>query len=316
MSGVRWRVVVTDSSFDGLDLEREELGEEVTLCGSQARTAEEVIAAGTGADGLLVQWAPVTAEVLSALPNTRAVVRYGIGLDNIDLAAAERFGVRVGNVVDYCTAEVATHAVAMILGRTRRLGVYDAGVKAGRWEPTEALPAVAATEVVGVVGLGRIGRVVARSLAGLGYRVLFWDPFRPPGPALPGVEEAGSLEELAEVAGHVTLHVPAGPETAGLVGRSLLRRLGPDGHLVNTARGALVDEVALLQALEERTLGWASLDVLANEPPAGVSAQLAAHPRVTMSPHVAYRSAESEDRLRRSAARLLRNFLEEDGHGR
>lgn len=307
-----WRVVITDSNFGSDDIEREELGEGVHLVKASAHTAEEVIAAGEGAVGLLVQWAPITRRVLEALPTVRYVVRYGVGLDNIDLVAARDLGVAVLNVDDYCIDEVASHATAMIEARARRLFAYDGQVKGGGWSPDDVeSPVPAPREAVGIAGLGRIGRAVAARIVALGHPVFYWDPYlaeSSEGVIDDRIARVDTLLTLAENVRHLSLHVPATAETIGMVTTPVLDALGDDGHVVNTARGSLVDEPALLRWLE-RGRAWASLDVLGNEPPDGTSRALAMHARVTVTPHVAYRSTGSPAVLRLRAATLMARLL-------
>jgi D-3-phosphoglycerate dehydrogenase / 2-oxoglutarate reductase len=302
-------VVITDSNFGSDDVEREVLGDAFLLRKEQAVTEDDVVAVSTDAQGLLVQWAPITAEVLDHLPRVRAIVRYGIGLDNVDLAAAEQRGIVVRNVDDYCIDEVATHAVSMIGAVNRRLADYDRGVKSGDWRPDVAAdPPPVEADPVGIVGLGRIGQAVATRLKALGHPVFAWDPYLGPD-GFDGVQRKDALVELATAVNHLTLHAPATPETEGMVSADVLDALGPRGHLVNTSRGAAVDEPALLDALDRGTVGWASLDVFTSEPPTGIAARLAGHPRVFATPHVAYRSLVSVSRLRRSAAQAIKQEL-------
>ncbi len=304
------KIVITDTNLGDGSHEVAELGEgyDVTLAG--VLTEDEVIASAQDAEGLLVQWAPITDRVLEALPGVRAVVRYGIGLDNIDLAAAERRGVAVSNVDDYCIDEVADHAAASIYAHSRRLTVAARRVAEHGWSTAGiAAPLPPAQDPVGMAGFGRIGRAVAARVAALGFPVHMWDPFATD---IPGdVTRHETLAGLAEAVNHLTLHMPSTDETAGAVDAGVLAALGAGGHLVNTARGALVDEDALLAALDAETLGFASLDVLTSEPPTDVAAKVAAHPRVLVNPHIAYLSTESLPQLRIRAARRLAVLLDE-----
>jgi len=304
------RVFITDSDFGDDAVEREVLADVCDLEMLQLVGEDELIAACAGADALLVQWAPIGERVLRALPGLRIVVRYGIGLDNIDLAAAAALGVEVRNVDDYCLEEVSDHAVAAVRAANRRLLDYDRAVKAGSWGPAVApAPLPPAEDPVGVAGYGRIGQRVARQLAHAGHPIVVWDP---PAAALAREHGHAVVETplaLAAASNHLTLHVPATPETAAVVGEELLAALGPAGHLVNTARGALVDEAALLRWLDAHAHARATLDVLAAEPPAALSRRLGEHPRVSASPHVAYLSSASLPRLRRTAAGHVREAL-------
>ncbi|HEU4701979.1 MAG TPA: C-terminal binding protein [Conexibacter sp.] len=308
MSGLR--AFITDSDFGDDSIEREALAGACELVRAHARSEDEVIEACAGAHALLVQWAPITERVLRALPELRVVVRYGIGLDNVDLVAAAHLGVTVRNVDDYCLGEVSDHAVAAICAANRRLADYDRAVKGGAWGPDVAsAPLPPAEDPVGIAGYGRIGQRVARRLAATGHPIVVWDP---PAEALArehGHAVAQTPVELAAASNHLTLHVPATSETKGLVGDAVLAALGPAGHVVNSARGALVDEEALLRWLDAAPAARASLDVLASEPPTGTSRQLASHPQALVSPHVAYLSSASLPRLRRTAAGYVREAL-------
>jgi len=298
-------VTITDCDFGDGEIEREVLGGGFHVSGPhQARTADDVVSVGAGADALLVQWAPITKEVLDALPDLTIIVRYGIGLDNIDLDAAEHCGVVVRNVDDYCLDEVAAHAIAFIASRTRRLAELNALVRSGEWgaQLGRDAPGNPGDETIGVVGLGRIGQRVAKQSQSLGFRVLGWDANSEV--AVEGVELAGSLLELAKRSDHLSLHIPLTDATRGIVDGRVMRALGPRGHLVNTGRGALIDEDALLDALDDGSLGWASLDVLVAEPPVLGSSgwNLTRFDRCTVTPHVAYQSASALGKLRRGAA--------------
>lgn len=304
-----YRVVVTDSDFPPDRLEANVLGDEFEVMYAQARRADEVIAAAQGAQGLLVQWASIDATVIRSLSELRAVVRFGVGLDNIDLDAAASSGIAVANIPDYCIDEVASHACAMIVADSRRLGAYDAAVKRGEWSQRRVgPPAPPSDDPVGIAGFGRIGQALAVKLIALGHPVHVSDPFMP-NTDLP-VVRMRDLVELADAVNHLSLHMPAGKDTVGSCGADVLAALGPDGHLVNTSRGTLVDELALLKALESDGIRWASLDVLSMEPPLSDAAlALARHPRVTCTPHVSYLSTKSETKLRRFAAKRLGALL-------
>ncbi len=312
------KVVITDTNLGDGFHERSVLGADYHVMKYNALTEEDVLAAGAGAAALLVQWAPITRRVLEGLlPSLRAVVRYGIGLDNIDLVAAEDLGVAVGNVDDYCLSEVADHAAASIYAHNRRLVTSGRAYEEHGWT-TEGIarPLPPADDPVGIVGYGRIGRGAADRVSALGFPVHIWDPYLTEAPE--GVTVWPTLTELAGNVRHLSLHIPLTQRSRGVVDREVLAALGPEGHLINTARGGLVDEPALLAALDSDELGFASLDVLETEPPRGVSAELAAHSRVLVTPHIAYLSARSLPALRRGAAEKVRHLLNttaKDGSG-
>ncbi|WP_222263237.1 C-terminal binding protein [Modestobacter marinus] len=304
------RVLVTDADYGTLDLEEEVLraaGHE--LLSAQCRTAAEVIEAARDADAVLVQYAPITAEVLGALPRLRLVSRYGVGVDVVDLAAARERGVWVCNVPDYGTTEVALHAVAMLLALMRNLTGHDREVHAGRWDHRLGgrLPRPGGL-TLGVVGLGRIGRTTMEGAAPWFGGVVGYDPYLPDDAWPAGVERLG-LEELFARSNAVTLHLPLTPETRGLVGADLLDRMPAGSFLVNTARGGLVELDAVAQALVDGRLAAVGLDVLPQEPPPA-DHPLLAHPRALLTPHVAWYSEEAEVELRRKAARNVVSWAE------
>ncbi|MFW3170991.1 C-terminal binding protein [Geodermatophilus sp. CPCC 206100] len=296
------RVVVTDAEYTSLDIEAGVLtvaGHE--LVRAQCRTPQDVIAAARGADALLVQYAPVPAEVLEALPQLRLVSRYGVGVDGVDLDAARVRGVWVCHVPDYGTTEVALHAVAMLLALLRNLTGHDREVRAGRWDYTLGGELRRPGDLtLGGVGLGRIGRMTVERAAPWFGACVGYDPHLPDDAWPPGVERT-SLADLFARSDAVTLHLPLTEETRGLVGADLLARLPRGAVLVNTARGGLVDPDAVLAALESGRLGGVALDVLPEEPPPPDS-PLLRHPRALVTPHVAWYSRQAEEELRRKAA--------------
>ena len=306
MAGV---VVITDCDHDNVDPERAVLdGHDVQLRVLACRTPEEVAAQAGDADVLLNQYVPITGEVLDALPRCRLVVRYGVGVDNVDVAAATERGVWVANVPDYGRDEVADHTLALALAVLRGVVVLDRSVRDGVWDLEAARPLHRlATLTYGVVGCGAIGRAVARRAAGLGMRVLGYDiPQVRSGPPI----ERVPLEGLLEAADVVSLHAALTPESHHLIGAAALGRMRPTAFLVNTARGGLVDAAALLAALDAGALAGAALDVLEGEPPDELGWRLARHPRVVATPHAAWYSEEAFHTLKTEVAREALRVLE------
>ena len=296
------RVLVTDAEYESLDIEAEVVtGAGHELLVARCRTPADVIAAAADVDALIVQYAPVPAEVLEALPRLRLVSRYGVGVDAVDLDAARARGVWVCNVPDYGTSEVALHAVAMLLALLRNLPGHDRSVHAGRWNYRLGGPLRRPAELtLGVVGLGRIGRTTMERAAPWFGGCVGYDPNLPDEAWPTGVERVG-LQELFARSNAVTLHLPLIPETRGLVGEQLLELMPAGSYLVNTARGGLVEIGAVLRALEDGRLAGVALDVLPEEPPPP-GHPLLGHPGALLTPHVAWYSEESEVDLRRKAA--------------
>ncbi len=250
------KVAVTDYTFDSLDTETAVLAPlGCTVVGRRCKTPEELKELVSDADAVLTQFAPVNAAVIAAMSRARVIVRYGIGVDNVDLEAARTRGIPVCNVPDYCTDEVADHTLALILALTRQAVATCTHVRSGKWSlpvPLETMHALKAL-IVGVVGFGRIGREVVHRLRGFKCKLLVFDP------AVSGaeVERAGctptGLDELLRTADIVTLHCPSTAATRGMIDRAALANMKPGALLINVARGNLVDTPALIEALRGPT---------------------------------------------------------------
>ena len=304
----RPQVVITDSDLASTADERVLREGGFATVRIQARTEEELIAslARTRADALIVQWAPVSAAALDAAPACRFISRLGIGLDMIDVDAATERGVAVANTPDYCVEEVAAHTIGMALWLLRGLGRYDAAVRRGEW--AAALPSPApcrpSAATIGVVGLGRIGSRVADQARALGFEVLGCDPHAPP---RPGVRLA-TFEELLRGSDLITLHAPLNEETSHLIRADTIALMRPGALLVNTCRGGLVDEAAVIEAVRSGQLAGVALDVFETEPlPA--DSPLRSLPNVLLTPHAAWYSPSSLAELPERAARQVVDFL-------
>ncbi len=292
---------VEEAVFAGLD---------VRLVRAPGASADEVIEAAREATAVLAGSLPrFTAQVLDALPRLKAIVRFGIGVDNVDLEAAAARGIRVANVPDYCIPEVATHTAALILAAARRLLPALQAAREGRWEVSVVRPLPACEALtVGLVGFGRIGQGVAERLRPFGFRLLAADPAVPPEVACGLGVTIAPLETVFAEADILTLHAPLTSATRYLVSRETLARMRPGAYVVNTARGGLVDEQALLEALDAGILAGAALDVLEQEPPPP-DHPLLRHPRVLLTPHVAWYSERAAVEMRRKAAEEVRRLL-------
>lgn len=297
-------VVITDYTFPSLDIERGLLSSVgAVLRDYQAKDEQEVIEALRGAEVVLTQFAPIGRRAIEALGPGATVIRYGVGVDNIDLEAAQERGVNVAYVPDYCIDEVADHTVASLLALLRKLKILDHQVRAGRWDPVKvAKPLLPFREtLVGFVGLGRIGRGVLERLRVFGFQFVVHDPYLSPDDTTElGIESAELNEMLAKVDA-LSLHVPLTSDTHHLVDAERLSRMKSTAVVVNTARGALIDANALAEALRRGTLAGAALDVFETEPLPGDS-PLRNSPNILLSPHVAWYSEDSLPRLQRLAA--------------
>lgn len=296
-------VLVTDRAWPGLEVERavlEPLG--ATLVEPGSPEPEAMVALAAELDAVLTCWRTVPPELLTAAPKCRMISRYGIGLDNIPVGLATELGMVVTNVPDFCLDEVSDHAMALLLAAARRIVTFSSETAGGTWVPSGGrdLPRLRG-KTLGVVGYGNIGRALAPKAAAFGLRVLVFSPSLTPGKMADGVIAAGSLDELLSEADFVSLHVPSTPATRAMIGESALRAMKPIAWLINTSRGAVIDESALVRALDEGWIAGAALDVLSVEPPPA-DHPLLCHPKTIVTPHVAFASAEAVVELRRRAA--------------
>src|SRR5205814_1805569 len=252
------KVLITDYDFPDLDLELSlfrEQGAEVTV--AQCRSEAEVIAAAQGCDALLVQYAPITDRVLGELPRVGIVSRFGAGYDTVDPEACRKHGVWLANSPDYGVGEVATHALALALALVRGIAIYDRDVRAGGWRYLAPGVLQRPSELtLGILGLGRIGKRMAHVSRNVFGRIVAHDPYLIDGD-FPAYVGRVSLYALFEQADIVSLHVPLNAETRAMVNADLLSRMRAGSFLVNTARGAVCDLDAALQALDDGTLAGA-----------------------------------------------------------
>lgn len=266
-----------------------------------AMTASDVldVVAGRPVSGLLTSIAEISEDVLRACPELRVVTRIGTGVDNIDVEAADRLGVVVGNVPDWCVEEVSDHAVAMVLNWARALIPSAAAMREGGPEPDGLRRRRMTSLTCGLIGYGRIGQATARKLKGLGARVLV-NRRRPAGQGATGEVSVVSLPELLSNSDVVILLAPLTEETKHMIDAERLALMRRGALLVNVGRGGLVDTASLAAALHSGHLGAAALDVWEGEPI--VPSELLGHESVVLTPHVAHSSDMSLAQARRSAA--------------
>jgi len=297
-------IVVTDYNFPDLSLETAVLEQGgCDIVGHHCSTEAELMAAVARADAVITQFARINARVIGAMARARAIVRYGIGVDNVDLDAARAHGLPVSNIPDYCIDEVADHTLAFILGLTRQVVTHTADLRAGQWRlavPVSGMRALR-EQTVGVVGFGRIGREVVGRLRAFKCRVLVHDPVVAAGDIAAAGATAVALQDLLAQADIVSLHCPSSATTRRLIRAETLAGMKPGALLVNVARGDLVDTPALVQALQTGQLAAAALDVFDPEPlPA--DHPLRSLQNVIVAPHIASVSPTAVRALREGAA--------------
>jgi len=299
-------VVVADHRFGALDVERAILGDVVDAGGLGHA---EALALCARAEAVLVgARLPLDAAAIGTLERCRAIVRYGVGVDNVDVDAAADAGIWVAYVPDYCIDEVAEHAIALLFALNRQLLALDAAVRADRWGIPAGLEVHRlSTRTLGVIGFGRIGEAVGRRAAALGLTVLAYDPVRPPEQIEAAGARACTLDELLAEADYVSLHAPRLGDAA-ILSAERIAAMKPGACVINLARGGLIDEPALIAALTEGHLGGAALDVAQAEP-LRVGDPLLDAPNVLLTPHAAWYSAESVTELRTKAAHEVARVL-------
>ena len=296
------KVLLTDLSQPDVEFERKLLAEAgIELVIAESPTPAGLIAVGQDVVGFILQTVSITREVIEALPNVRILSYPGIGVDIVDLAAAQEHGVWVANVPTANITEVAAHTLGMILSLIRHLPFYDRAVRGGTWhyESTGMLKRPS-TLTLGIVGMGNIARRLAQYAAPVLGRIMAFDPYLPTVTWPEGITRTSDLSDLLRQSDVVSIHIPLTPQTENLFDRTRLSQMKPGSYLVNAARGAIVDIEALLDMLDSGHLAGAALDVLPVEPPPA-DHPILNHPKVLLSPHAAFYSKDSDEELRRTS---------------
>ena len=306
MSTAKTKIVVTDYAFSDLNTERDLINAaHFEFEGAQCKTEAALIGLCREADAVITQFARVNANVINAMTRAKVIVRYGIGVDNVDLEAARARKIPVCNIPDYCIDEVADHALAFILASTRQVVPHNNHLHSGKWGLVGTLEGlrVLRDQTVGVVGFGRIGREVVKRLSAFKARIVVFDP----GVTASEIEKLGarsvSFDDLLRTADIVTLHCPSIPQTRKMINAKSLGSMKRGAILINAGRGDLVDVPALMEALTSGQISAAALDVFDPEPiPAD-------HPvlkcsNVILAPHIASASPAAAKKLRETAATL------------
>lgn len=272
------------------------------------RSRSQLLADIADAQALIVRSATkVDAELIQAAPRLRVIARAGTGVDNVDLDAASARGILVLNAPGANSISVAEHALALMLALARSLSAADAAMKQQRWEKKRFMGGELRDKVLGIVGLGRVGQEVAHRARSFGMRIVAHDPFIAPQVAEELPAELVSLDELCARADYITLHSPSTPETRKMFNAERFARCKRGVRIINTARGELVDEAALLAAIESGIVGGAGLDVFETEPPPDW--RLPSLPQVIATPHIAASTAEAQEQVGLETAASVRDFL-------
>jgi D-3-phosphoglycerate dehydrogenase len=294
---------VTDTVFPSLDPAKTALARlNPTYRMSKSVNADDIVAVAKDADAVLVTYAKLTRDVLMQLTRCRAIGRFGLGVDNIDLPTAKEKGIAVNYVPDYCIREVSDHAMALLLALIRKIPLSNKLVQSGRWEMPAVVPIrrIEGT-VLGLIGFGHIPRLVAPKAQAFGMRVISYDPFAKPDVFKAAGVEGVDLDTLLKTSDYVSVHAPLLPATRGMLNAAAFSKMKKGAYVVNTARGPLIDEPDLIAALDSGQVGGAGLDVVAAEPLAKDS-PLLGRDNVIISPHTAFYSIEALNELQTKCA--------------
>ena len=296
-------IAVTDTVFPSLDPAKAALARlNPTYRMSKSVNAEDIVAVAKDADAVLVTYAKLTRDVLMQLTRCRAIGRFGLGVDNIDLPTAKEKGIAVNYVPDYCIREVSDHAMALLLALIRKIPLSNKLVQSGRWEMPAVVPIrrIEGT-VLGLIGFGHIPRLVAPKAQAFGMKVISYDPFAKPEAFKAAAVESVDLDTLLKTSDYVSVHAPLLQATRGMLNAAAFGKMKKGAYVVNTARGPLIDEPALVAALDSGQVGGAGLDVVAAEPLAKDS-PLLGRDNVIISPHTAFYSIEALNELQTKCA--------------
>ncbi len=302
-------VAVTDSVFPNLDPAGEvlaKIGAELRL--AKAPTPEGILEVARDADALLATYAKVTPDMISQLTRCRVIARFGIGVDNVDVPAATKAGIVVTRVPDYCLDEVSDHTMALLLALVRKIPASNARTQSGRWEMRAVVPIHRLRgTVLGLVAFGQIPQLVAPKAQAFGIRVVTYDPYVSKQTVADAGAESVDFDELVKISDYISIHTPLLPVTRHLFNADVFRRMKPGAYLINTARGAIIDEAALADALDRGELAGAALDVMEQEPPSG--SPLFGRDNVIVTPHTSFYSEESLVDLQTKAAEEVLRVL-------
>jgi D-3-phosphoglycerate dehydrogenase len=303
-------VAITDYTFANLDIEKSILDPLAQVTSGQCKSPETLIELVQNADAVITQFAPVNAAVIDSMQRAKVIVRYGIGVDNVDLEAAKRKGIPVCNVPDYCIDEVADHTLAFILGSTRQIVPNTIAIRDGKWGLATDLSQMRTLkdQTVGVVGFGRIGREVVARLRPFKPQVLVYDPVVDPAQIESYGARSASLDELLGSSDIVTLHCPSTAQTKKLLNRETIQQMKRGGLVINLARGDLIDTAAMIEALQSGHWSGVAIDVCDPEP-IPIDSPLRSMSNVIAASHIASASPKAVRKLRESAAQHAANAL-------
>ncbi|GAB3063777.1 C-terminal binding protein [Virgibacillus ainsalahensis] len=309
------KVLITDCDHGNVDIERKVFDEaDIPFELAQCKTEEDVISKGEGFEVFINQYVPLTNAVFEKLPDLKLIVRYGVGVDNVDVEAATKHGIQVCNVPDYGMNEVADQALAMMLNFTRSISLMNDYVRKGVWDYQRSIPLFRHSEqTVGVIGVGRIGSSFAKKVRALGCKVIGYDPKyleRDSNRLAEYIDEFVTLDKLLMESDVVSIHCPL-DRARNLIDEAELKQMKESAYLINVSRGGIINETALNKALEDKWIAGAAVDVAENEPvePGSV---LLKHDNFICTPHMGWYSEQAALELKRKVAEESVRFLNGD----
>jgi len=307
----RFLVVVTDDRHGSYDEEKQVLSQiDATLEVHDFKNDLEAVEVLRNADGVLVNLFPLGANVIARMTKCKVISRYGVGYDNVDVDAATRAGIQVTRVPDYCVEDVSDHALALLLGCVRKIAYKDRNIRSGRWNLDRDQPIYRIRgKVLGFVGFGAIARALKRKVSGLGLaKVLVYDPFLEPSSVKAEGAEQVTFDTLLRESDYISVHAPLSRETKGMLGEKEFSIMKKEVILINTSRGPIVNEDALIEALQSKRIAYAGLDVFEKEPLPEKSPLLKLD-NVVLTDHSAWYSVEAMAELKTKAAQNIVEVL-------
>jgi len=299
----RYLIAVVDSPFPSLDPAKQALSRlDFEMRMAKAPTPEDILAVGKDADALLVTYGKVTREIIMQLTKCKAIGRFGLGVDNIDLVAAKEKSIKVNYVPDYCIHEVSDHAVALLLSLIRKIPLSNKLAQAGGWEMPAVVPISRITgTTLGLVGFGGIPRLVAPKAQAFGMKVIAYDPYLKPDVIKAANVESVDLDTLLKTSDYISVHAPLMDATRGMINAETLAKTKKGVYIINTARGPVIDEPSLIAALDSGQVGGAALDVVTTEP-LPKDSKLVGRDNVILTPHTGFYSIEALAELQSKCA--------------
>ena len=306
----KFKVLITDPYHQNFHIEKEILAEinaEVII--GHCKTEEDVIRLGSEMDGLLVSYVPIGKKVIENLHKCKVIVKYSVGLDNIDLEAATQKKIYVANIPRYCVEEVSTHTLALLLNLVRKISEYDQSVKRGSWDPLVGNPIFRIeNKIFGIIGFGNIGKRVAEKIRPFKLSMIVYDPFVNSKLISEYSAKKVELETLLRQSDYISLHCPLNKHTKHLIDFKEIEMMKKGVFIINTSRGEIINQKALYKALKNGKIARAALDVLEKDPPP--LNDIMNNDNIIYTPHVAWNSVEAEAELRKSAAQEVKRVLE------